>query len=68
MTAAVPELLTPVEAAKVLKVAVQTLAHGRVKGTGPVFIKLDGGRVRYDAADLAAWIAARKRASTAEAV
>ncbi|MFT4116575.1 helix-turn-helix transcriptional regulator [Bradyrhizobium sp.] len=40
-----------------------TLAKRRCDGTGPAFFKL-GRAVKYDRADLDAWIASRRRTST----
>lgn len=46
--------LTPKEAADRLRLAVITLAHWRVAGTGPRFIKL-GRKVLYPIAELEAF-------------
>lgn len=59
------ELLRTEAAAKVLDLSPQTLAIMRVEGGGPRYVKL-GRSVRYDPADLAAWIEDNKRANTAE--
>lgn len=59
-------LLTPEEAAARLSVAVQTLAHWRVRGTGPNFIHLSARCVRYPEFDLEDWLAERFQSSTAE--
>ena len=48
------ELLTPPEAAKVLKVQVSTLNVWRCKGFGPVYHKMNG-RIRYCRSDLMKW-------------
>ena len=56
-------LLTENDAATYLSMAVPTLRKWRVQGGGPVFLKLSRA-VRYDMADLDAWIAERRRAST----
>lgn len=58
------ELLSTQEAAKALGLSPQTLAILRVEGGGPRYVKL-GRSVRYDPTDLAAWVEANKRASTA---
>jgi len=60
------ELLCTEDAARVLGLAPQTLAILRVEGGGPKYVKL-GRSVRYDPADLSAWVEANKRASTSEA-
>jgi len=59
-------LLTPEEVATRLSVAVQTLAHWRVRGTGPCFIHLSSRCVRYSEENLASWLAQREQDSTAE--
>lgn len=59
------ELLSTQDAAKVVGLSPQTLAILRVEGGGPRYVKL-GRSVRYDPADLAAWVEANKRASTSE--
>jgi predicted DNA-binding transcriptional regulator AlpA len=59
------ELLSTEDAASIVGLSPQTLAILRVEGGGPKYVKL-GRSVRYDPADLAAWIAANKRASTSD--
>jgi predicted DNA-binding transcriptional regulator AlpA len=59
-------LLTPEEAADKLAVAVQTLAHWRVRGTGPSFVHLSARCVRYPELALEEWISERLYQSTAE--
>ncbi|WP_063739210.1 helix-turn-helix domain-containing protein [Streptomyces hokutonensis] len=61
------ELLTPGEAAALVKLTVGTLKDKRWKGTGPRFIKLSpgrGGRIRYRRGDVQDWVAARGRVGT----
>jgi len=58
-------MLTTKDAARYLGLAVQTLAKLRVTGGSPPFHKF-GSRVLYDTADLAAWIARRRRGSTSD--
>lgn len=58
MTDHLPTLLTAAEAAAFLRVSTHTLENQRCTGTGPDWIKLPNGRVRYRAADLAAWVEA----------
>lgn len=60
------ELLNTDDAARAVGLSPQTLAILRVEGGGPKYVKL-GRSVRYDPADLVAWIEENKRASTAEA-
>lgn len=54
-------------AADYLGSSASTLNKLRCYGGGPKFIKI-GKKVVYDQADLDAWMAARKRASTSEYV
>ena len=58
-------LLNVNEAAERLGVSVSYLNKLRLKGTGPVFMKLGTRRVVYDPADLALWLSACRRSSTA---
>jgi predicted site-specific integrase-resolvase len=51
------------QAAEILGVNPRTLEGWRLRGNGPVFVKY-GGRVVYDTADIAAFMAARRRTST----
>ena len=53
------------QAADWLGLSARTLDRYRVSGEGPVFHRF-GGRVRYLRADLDAWAAARRRASTSD--
>lgn len=65
----IPRLLTTREAAEALGLSARTLEGFRVTGAGPRFVKLGGGPkapVRYPEPDLAAWIDAHLRDSTAE--
>jgi len=59
-------LLTPEEVAARLSVAVQTLAHWRVRGTGPSYVHLSARCVRYPEPTLEQWVAERLQDSTAE--
>jgi predicted DNA-binding transcriptional regulator AlpA len=58
-------LLTPKEAAKVLKVSLSWLAKARMRGDGPPYIKL-GKPIRYAEAALLQWMKSRQRMSTSE--
>jgi excisionase family DNA binding protein len=58
-------LLTPKEAAKVLKVSLSWLAKARMRGDGPPFIKI-GRNIRYAEAALLQWMKSRQRLSTSE--
>ncbi len=58
-------LLTPKEAAKVMKVSLSWLAKARMRGDGPSYIKL-GRSIRYTEASLQQWMKSRQRLSTSE--
>jgi excisionase family DNA binding protein len=62
---AVPVLMTPKEAARLLKVSASFLAKKRLTGDGPAYIKV-GRSVRYTEATLVAWMHARQRQSTSQ--
>ncbi len=59
------KLLKETEAAAILNVEVATCRRWRWAGKGPRFLKI-GGAVRYDPADLEAFIAAARRRSTSD--
>ena len=54
-------------AAARLGISASSLNKWRVSGDGPIYIRV-GAAVRYAPRDLADWLAARRRRSTAEAV
>ena len=58
-------LLDEKEVAKTLNVKVATLRRWRWAGKGPRFLKI-GGAVRYDPADVQAFIEAGRRCSTSD--
>ena len=58
-------LLNETEAARILAMQVTTLRRWRWAGRGPRFIKV-GAAVRYDPADLSAFIEAGRRTSTSD--
>jgi predicted DNA-binding transcriptional regulator AlpA len=58
-------LLTPKEAARLLKVSFSWLAKARMRGDGPPFIKI-GRSIRYSEAALIQWMRGRQRLSTSE--
>ena len=58
-------LLTPKEAAVLLKVSVSWLAKTRMRGDGPPYIKV-GRSIRYSEAALIQWMKSRQRLSTSE--
>jgi predicted DNA-binding transcriptional regulator AlpA len=65
-SAPVVVLLTPKEAAKVLKVSLSWLAKARMRGDGPPFIKIGRRAIRYSEAALVQWTKSQQRMSTSE--
>lgn len=61
----VPILLTPDEAAEVLKVSVSWLAKARMRGDGPPYIRI-GRAIRYSETALIQWMKSRQCLSTSE--
>lgn len=59
-------LLLSREAALVLRCTTDCLEHWRARGTGPAYVRLGSGRVRYYLADLRAWLDARRVRPTSE--
>ena len=59
-------LLNSKKAAALLGISERTLERLRTAGEGPKYVKFGKGSVRYDPADLRAWINRRKRASTSD--
>ncbi len=57
-------LLTSSELAELLRIKPQSLRRMRWSGNSPPF--LPGRRVLYDPADVAQWLAGRKRRSTSD--
>ncbi len=55
-------VLTPQDAAGVLKVSISFLAKARMKGDGPAYIRI-GRSIRYREEDLIAWMNTRRRSS-----
>jgi predicted DNA-binding transcriptional regulator AlpA len=64
-TAPVMVLLTPSDAAKLLKVSLSWLAKARMTGDGPPFIRV-GRSIRYSETALLQWVKSRQRLSTSE--
>ena len=64
-TVAERRLMTRPEAAEYLRLSDKTLARWAWAGRGPRFIKI-GGAVRYDPADVDAFIEAGRRNSTSD--
>lgn len=60
-----PPLLKEHQAASYLSLEVATLRRWRWAGKGPRFVKIEGA-VRYDPADLAAFVEASRRRSTSD--
>lgn len=60
-----PALVNETEAARILALSVKTLRRWRWIGKGPRFCKI-GGAVRYDRADINAFIEAGRRTSTTD--
>jgi len=60
-----PRLVGELEAAQILGLSVKTLRRWRFAGRGPAFHKI-GACVRYRLADLAEFIEAGRRQSTAD--
>jgi excisionase family DNA binding protein len=58
-------LLTPKEAAPLLKVSLSLLAKMRMRGDGPPYIKV-GRLIRYPESAIAQWMKSRQRLSTSE--
>jgi hypothetical protein len=58
-------LLTPAEAAHLLRVSLSWLAKARMRGDGPTFIKV-GRAVRYAEPAVLQWMKSRQRLSTSE--
>ena len=58
-------LLTEVEAARLLCLSPRTLQAGRIRGTGPPYVKI-GRNVRYRRRDVLRFIAEREVRSTSE--
>jgi len=62
---AIATLLTPKEAAAVLKVSLSWLAKARMRGDGPPYIQV-GRSIRYGEAALIQWMKSKQRSSTSE--
>ena len=62
---AITTLMTPNEAAAVLKVSLSWLAKARMRGDGPPYIRV-GRSIRYGEVALIQWMKSRQRSSTSE--
>ena len=63
--AAIATLMTPNDAANVLKVSLSWLAKARMRGDGPPYIRV-GRSIRYAEAALMQWMKSKQRSSTSE--
>lgn len=59
-------LLRETEAADFLGFSVRALQNWRIRGGGPVFVKVATRSVRYRRLDLIAWVQAKLRTSTSD--
>jgi predicted DNA-binding transcriptional regulator AlpA len=62
----IERLLTPKEAAHLLRVSLSWLAKARMRGDGPPYIKV-GRAIRYSEAALIQWMKSNQRTSTSQA-
>lgn len=60
-------LIDEKEAASYLRYSVRALQNWRVRGVGPMFVKVSGRSVRYTRSDLQKWIAEKRVANTSAA-
>ena len=58
-------LLSEAQAAAILGVVPKALQAWRVRGGGPIYLKI-GRLVKYSESDLVAWLETRRRQSTAD--
>ena len=63
--AVIVTLMTPNDAATVLKVSLSWLAKARMRGDGPPYIRV-GRSIRYADVALTQWMKSRQRSSTSE--
>jgi predicted site-specific integrase-resolvase len=63
---AIMRLLTEQEAADILNISARTLEAWRMRGDGPMFVRLRGHAIRYRRDDLEKFIAAGVRVSTSD--
>jgi len=61
----IERLLTPKEAADLLRVSMSWLAKARMRGDGPPYLRI-GRSIRYSEAALLQWMKSRQRLSTSE--
>jgi predicted DNA-binding transcriptional regulator AlpA len=65
MSAGIPVLLIPEEAAKLLKLSLSWVAKARMYGHAPPYMKV-GRSIRYSEAALLQWMKSQQRRSTNE--
>jgi len=58
-------VLTPKDAARLMKVSLSWLAKARMRGDGPPYMRI-GRSIRYAEAALMQWMKSRQRLSTSE--
>ena len=63
--AVIATLMTPNDAATVLKVSLSWLAKARMRGDGPPYIRV-GRSIRYADGALTQWMKSKQRSSTSE--
>ena len=63
--AVIATLMTPKDAANVLKVSLSWLAKARMRGDGPPYIRV-GRSIRYADLALMQWMKSKQRSSTSE--
>ncbi len=63
----IDRLIDEKQAASYLRYSVRALQNWRVRGGGPIFIKVSGRSVRYTRRDLQVWIAGKRVANTTTA-
>lgn len=60
-------LLTETQAAELLGYSIRALQNWRVRGGGPVYVKVSSRSVRYRRRDLHAWVESKLRRHSSEA-
>ena len=60
------EFLRTPEAARALGLSISTMTKMRLRGDGPIYLKLGPRAVAYDPRDLQAWAELRRRRSTSD--
>lgn len=60
------DLLNEYQVAVLLGFQASAIRSWRVKGTGPMFVKISGRGVRYRKQDIDSWVEAKLRSSTSD--